>query len=399
MDSASFRSDDDQRGSTDRPQDDDRWQSAMPQPHGSVSSGSDAFSDGSRADMDKRPVVSGTLYMDSYGFEFYKDSAEACRKWEEAFRPIQRQRQGEIDRILANSLPSLKIKAGFKKYQKLCRNGLFTTAENRGFLWAHALGATDCRNAKPNEYQERLNATLSDKVKSDIECDIGRSIVNHEKFRGRNSLKGNLRRVLRALADAFPEVGYVQGMNIVCGQLLVFMEEDLAYWCMVCIFKGTPHSRHPCDLGLMHYYTPSMELFFFDMKILDRLIRSRRKARATLEALERHDLTLDQFVVRWFLTFTSGALPSDTTLRIWDSFFVEGIKVILRVIVVLFERHKDEFVRAKDLEGVMSTWKRVTDNLFNHEELIVQSLKVTSSEFKRRKIHTPQRISLSSGKK
>eukprot|EP00397_Hematodinium_sp_SG-2012_P010642 GEMP01010763.1.p1 GENE.GEMP01010763.1~~GEMP01010763.1.p1 ORF type:complete len:380 (+),score=50.62 GEMP01010763.1:141-1280(+) len=291
------------------------------------------------------------FYIDGYGFEYQGESALGCQLWDERFRPTHISRQTALEQLLTRSTPSLLKKSDRSKFQALCRRGLFTTAENRGLLWAHALGATDSRNSNPGEYQQKINSEISDKVRDDIECDLGRSVVNHNKFRGENSLKTQLRRVLRALAAHYPKVGYVQGMNIICGQLLIFMDEDMAFWCMVRIFSGSPNSRHPWDLGLLHYYSPNMELLFCDLEILKQLILSRKKAAAALGAILKHDLSLDQFFVKWFLTFTAGAIPSDTTFRIWDSFFVEGIKVIFRIIVVLLERHKDEFVAAKDLEG------------------------------------------------
>jgi len=171
----------------------------------------------------------------------------------------------------------------------------------------------------------------------------------------------------------------------------------LAYWCMVGLLKGVSNSRHWSDLGMLHYYTPNMKLLFLDMKILKRLVQSRKNARATLEAIEKHGLSVEQFFVKFFLTFTAGALPPETTMRIWDCFFLEGVKVIFRLIVVLLERHKDEFVGAGDIEGIMSIWKRITESLFNHQALIEESLRITSSEFKRKKIHTLERQRLSGG--
>jgi len=348
---------------------------------------------------DQRAPRLSLTYEDAYGFEYYGNLGEECKKWQENFEPEIVHRREKLDKFLKNtklledSAPMINI----IKLQDLYRKGLYTKDPmERGMLWAYALGALHLQSSHPKVYSAALETELSDKTNEDIECDIRRSVVNHPRFRenGENSLVPTLRKVLRAIAAHIPLVGYVQGMNITCGTLLIFMPEELCFWSMAVILQGSRLTRHKWDLGFEHYYTPKMELLFCDLKILRELLMSRKKGREVILWLEENDVSCDHLFVKWLLTLTAGALPMTTVVRIWDSFFCEGIKVFFRIIVVVLESNKDKLLTARGIEAVMDEWKQITENLFDHEFLIKAALKVQGSEFKRRRIHTPLRLKL-----
>jgi hypothetical protein len=66
-----------------------------------------------------------------------------------------------------------------------------------------------------------------------IEKDLNRTLPHCEYYREvENILK--LSRVLRAVAHYFPKVGYTQGMNFVCGMILLVSRSDTeAFWFFV----------------------------------------------------------------------------------------------------------------------------------------------------------------------
>lgn len=86
---------------------------------------------------------------------------------------------------------------------------------------------------EPNFYHSllaRMN-DLSEQTKHDIENDLDRTIPNHPNFRGSYSPgQLSLRNVLSAYAVHNPRIGYCQGINFIAGTLLLFLEEEDAFW-------------------------------------------------------------------------------------------------------------------------------------------------------------------------
>ena len=92
-----------------------------------------------------------------------------------------------------------------------------------------------------------------------------------------STCRGELRRVLVALSFKFPEVGYCQGMNFVCGMLLLLLEEEDAYWVMVTILeKHTPT-----------YYSGNLLGNMADQKVLEALLKENLPA--CWEALQSNE--------------------------------------------------------------------------------------------------------------
>lgn len=76
-------------------------------------------------------------------------------------------------------------------------------------------------------------------------CSTGVASVGAEQLQA-------LRRVLQAVARHVPSVGYCQSMNIVCAVLLQHLDEEEAFWVLVCVVRGAPATRRlhclPCRL-------------------------------------------------------------------------------------------------------------------------------------------------------
>jgi hypothetical protein len=60
---------------------------------------------------------------------------------------------------------------------------------------------------------------------ADIDRDVDRTFPSNLAFM--STCRGELRRVLVALSFKFPHIGYCQGMNFVCGMLLLLLEATI----------------------------------------------------------------------------------------------------------------------------------------------------------------------------
>lgn len=73
-----------------------------------------------------------------------------------------------------------------------------------------------------------------------------------------------MRRILQAFALHNTEVGYCQSLNFVVGMMLIFMQEEDAFWLLVTVVE----KLLPPD-----YYTRSMVGTYVDQFVLSHIIK------------------------------------------------------------------------------------------------------------------------------
>ncbi|KAK8733315.1 hypothetical protein OTU49_006576, partial [Cherax quadricarinatus] len=84
-------------------------------------------------------------------------------------------------------------------------------------------------------YREVVKASSNDALMTSkqIEKDLLRTMPSNACFSQLTSTGiPRLRRVLRALAWLYPDIGYCQGTGMIAASLLLFLEEEEAFWVM-----------------------------------------------------------------------------------------------------------------------------------------------------------------------
>ncbi|KAJ1551927.1 hypothetical protein HK405_013374, partial [Cladochytrium tenue] len=67
---------------------------------------------------------------------------------------------------------------------------------------------------------------------------------------------------------------------------------------------------------------------------------------------------LSMVTTSWFMTIYVNVLPVETVLRVWDCFFYQGEKVLMRVALTLIKIHEDEVLACSDTSDA---WKLIKD--------------------------------------
>ncbi len=93
---------------------------------------------------------------------------------------------------------------------------------------------------------------------------ICRTFPQHIYFRHSGQGLASLRRVLQAFALHSPGIGYCQSLNFVVGMMLIFMDEEDAFFLLVTIVE----QLLPSD-----YYTKSMVGTYVDQFVLAHIIK------------------------------------------------------------------------------------------------------------------------------
>ena len=157
-----------------------------------------------------------------------------------------------------------------------------------------------------------------------IDLDIERTLRNHILFRTRfGSGQSSLFKVLVALANSDPEVGYCQGMSSVAAFFLLYFEEETAFLYLRSLFRSQ---------GLSQLYAVGFPKLFETFYLHERYLHFfyPRIARH----LTRYQISTSVYATKWYMTLFLG-FPYPVAARIWDLFLFYGYDVLLSVAMAL----------------------------------------------------------------
>lgn len=118
-------------------------------------------------------------------------------------------------------------------------------------------------------------------------------------------------------------------------------------------------------------YTEGMTLLRADMRVLTALLAQMCPRTARIFGDERVELT--SICSEWYITWFAKSLPIPAALRVWDTLFFEGFKVLFRVSVGVFKRVEAEVLSVPTFEHIMEHSKRWPRAQFQHNELLKAS--------------------------
>lgn len=289
---------------------------------------------------------------------------EKLQEYTRWFEPkaLRRGRRFELQR---QALPRPGAWAAVPKasLKALLRKGL--PREHRAEVWWSVLGCDERRALSPWSYAQyvaKARDELDVKAAETIERDLRRTFPNHRRFRTAAG-QGELRNVLRAFAQHAPRVQYCQGLNFIAGMLLiVFEDEERAFWAMACAVEA---------LDVEGYYTEGMTLLRADLQVLAGVLQA--KCPKVAHALSARGVDLLSVCSEWYLTWFAKSLPASTILRVWDTLFYEGFKVLFRVAVGVFKVVEPEILRCGSFDDVMERAKDWPRRMVAHNELLKAS--------------------------
>ncbi|ERE80314.1 USP6-like protein isoform 1 [Cricetulus griseus] len=294
-----------------------------------------------------------------------------------------RQKQLEIER----TTKWLKMLKGWEKYkntEKFHRRiykGI--PLQLRGEVWALLLEIPKMKEETRDLYSKlKHRARACSPDIRQIDLDVNRTFRNHIMFRDRYGVKQqSLFHVLAAYSVYNTEVGYCQGMSQITALLLMYMNEEDAFWALVKLFSGPKHAMH----GFFVQGFPKLLRFQeHHEKILNKFLSKLK------QHLDSHEIYTSFYTMKWFFQCFLDRTPFTLTLRIWDIYIFEGERVLTAMSYTILKLHRKHLMKLSMEELVEFLQETLAKDFFFEDDFVIEQLQVSMSELKRAKLDLPE---------
>ena len=236
----------------------------------------------------------------------------------------------------------------FQKLKKLTREGIPDSL--RGAVWKKFSEVANFHI--PGLYAQ----LLSDKSETALECekvilkDLDRTFPSHSHFSQQyGEGQRSLFHVLSAYAKYNKATGYVQGMGFLTALLLIYMDEESAFYCLHSIMK-----KYDLE-GLYLDGFPSLKKRFF---VLLNLIK--KYLPKVYEVMQRFDIAPSIYASEWFITMFTRQLDFNILVRVFDVFFLEGFKVIYRFSIAFLKIKQQDIIKpGNEMSDIMEALRQI----------------------------------------
>lgn len=253
----------------------------------------------------------------------------------------------------------------------------------RTVVWPKMLDVDASIASNPGVYRKQLAFARqwSTEVRQ-IDSDVNRQFREHMFYRERYSVKQqSLFNVLTAYSMYNMELGYCQGMAGVAGMLLMYMDEEPAFWALNTFMTDPKYAMH----GLFIEGFPKLTRFLAHH---DRIVAK------FLPKLHRHFAkhTLDAILysLKWFFVIFVERVPFSLCLRIWDIYMIEGERVVTAMAFTILRMHASRLLKMKDMDQMTDLLQTQLHRDFGFaDDVVVRTLQQTMSDLRRVKMDLP----------
>ncbi|BHF61180.1 Growth hormone-regulated TBC protein 1 [Sparganum proliferum] len=251
--------------------------------------------------------------------------------------------------------------------KRFCRKGI--PSEFRSYVWMTLSGADKEMKENPNVYKSASGLQPAKEFNTTILADLPRTFPENANFSdaaGRQNKRHSLQRVLQAFAITFPKIGYCQGLNYVAATILLVLDgppeeiEEKTFW----LLHALTHNIVPA------YYISGMVDVQVDCLVFEELLR--QKVPSVYKVLKEANVDCIVLATKWFICLFADVVPMETVLRIFDSLFYEGDKILFRACIALVKLHLDDIVKCHLFPDVVLTFRNICKDkqtLYCHEFL------------------------------
>ncbi|KAF9419799.1 hypothetical protein HW555_003798 [Spodoptera exigua] len=203
-------------------------------------------------------------------------------------------------------------------------------------VWCKLMDVNKIKSANPGKFQEMLKlAKLWSTDVRQIDSDVNRQFREHQFYRERYSEKQcSLFNVLCAYSMYNSEVGYCQGMSGLAGVLLMYMDEEDAFWALAVLLS---------------------------------------------------DKNAILYSLKWFFVCFVERVPFSLCLRVWDIYLLDGERVVTAMAYTILKLHKKAIMKLNDMDLIVKLHK----DFGFEDDMVIYHLERSMEELKRAKLDYP----------
>ncbi|NXU88947.1 US6NL protein, partial [Xiphorhynchus elegans] len=245
----------------------------------------------------------------------------------------------------------------------------------RGQVWSLLLDVPKMKEEMKDLYNNlKWQARGCSSFIRQIDLDVNRTYRDHIMFRDRYGVKQqSLFHVLAAYSIYNSEVGYCQGMSQITALLLMYMNEEDAFWALVKLLSGPKHAMHGMEFHVFHarHY-----LDFCVFKLLPSLQDSQ-------------DMPTSLYTTKWFFQCFLDRTPFTLSLRIWDIYILEGERILTAMSYTILKLHRKHLMKLQMEELVKFLQETLAKDFFYEDDFVIEQLQTSIGELKRAKLDLP----------
>ncbi|UYV80355.1 RN-tre [Cordylochernes scorpioides] len=263
----------------------------------------------------------------------------------------------------------------------------------RGEIWERLLRVDESVAQNRGQYQDVYRSVVCQEMRDrarqyspdirQIDLDVNRTYRNHIMFRERYNVKQQaLFHVLAAYSMYNSELGYCQGMSQIAALLLMYMNEEDAFWALSTLMSDDKHGMHGFFIPGFPKLTRFQE---HHNKILAKFLPKLKKH------LDRFEVHTSLYTLKWFFQCFLDRVPFTLTLRLWDIFILEGEVVLTAMSYTLLKLHRKTLLKMGMEELVEFLQVKLEQDFGYHDDAAIDHLQNAMEELRRHKMDLPGR--------
>ncbi|KAL7982188.1 hypothetical protein Chor_009786 [Crotalus horridus] len=252
----------------------------------------------------------------------------------------------------------------------------------RGEIWSLLLDVPKMKEEMRGYYntlKTRARGTSPDIRQIDL--DVNRTYRDHIMFRDRYGVKQqSLFHVLAAYSVYNTEVGYCQGMSHITALLLMYMNEEDAFWALVKLLSGPKHAMHgffipgfPKLLRFQEHHDKIMKKFLSKLK----------------QHFDSQEINTTFYTMKWFFQCFLDRTPFRLTLRIWDVYVLEGERILIAMAYTILKLHRSKSFALALTALWLPGMETLAKEFFYEDDFVIEQLQSSMAELKRAKMDLP----------
>lgn len=238
-------------------------------------------------------------------------------------------------------------------------------------IWMRTSGALQKKQHSDVTYKDIVKNSSHEHLMTSkqIEKDLLRTMPSNVCFSSFNSNGvSRLRRILRGLAWLYPDIGYCQGTGMIAASLLLFLEEEDAFWMMCALVE---------DLVPASYFSSTLIGVQADQRVLRQLLVNYLPDCDAV--LKDHDIELSLICLHWFLTAFASVVHMKVLLRVWDIFFYEGSVALFRITLGMFKIRETDLTSCDNSAHIFNCLSDIPGDITDVDLLIEEAVRTAGS--------------------